>query len=90
MQITATDLTEPTLAQAAAAGTACPVEWRQADAMQLPFDDGMFDIVVCQFGAMFFPQKPAALSDVRRVLRLAGHSCSTYGTASRRTSSPMS
>jgi len=69
VQITATDLNEPMLAQASAART---VEWRQADAMQLPFGDGMFDIVVCQFGAMFFPEKPAAFSEVRRVLRPGG------------------
>jgi ubiquinone/menaquinone biosynthesis C-methylase UbiE len=72
VQITATDLNEPMLAEAAAAGTARTVEWRQADAMQLPFGDGMFDIVVCQFGAMFFPEKPAAFSEVRRVLRPGG------------------
>jgi len=72
VQITATDLNEPMLAQASAAGTARTVEWRQADAMQLPFGDGMFDIVVCQFGAMFFPEKPAAFSEVRRVLRPGG------------------
>ncbi len=73
-QITATDLNEPMLIQAAAAaaGTARPVEWRQADAMQLPFGDGMFDVVACQFGAMFFPQKPAAFAEVRRVLRPGG------------------
>ena len=38
-------------------GTARPVQWRQADAMQLPFDDASFDAVVCQFGVMFFPDK---------------------------------
>lgn len=72
VQIIATDLNEPMLAQAAATGTARAVEWRQADAMQLPFGDGMFDLVVCQFGAMFFPQKSAAFSEVRRVLRRGG------------------
>jgi ubiquinone/menaquinone biosynthesis C-methylase UbiE len=72
VQITATDLNEPMLAQAAATGTARPVEWCQADAMQLPFGDGMFDVVVCQFGAMFFPDKPRAFSEMRRVLRPGG------------------
>src|SRR4051794_8068268 len=33
--------------------------WRQADAMRLPFDDGSFDVVACQFGVMFLPDKPA-------------------------------
>jgi SAM-dependent methyltransferase len=44
------------------------VEWRQADALDLPFADGTFDAVVCQFGAMFFPDKAKAYSEARRVL----------------------
>jgi SAM-dependent methyltransferase len=48
------------------------VEWRQADATQLPFGDGEFDVVVCQFGAMFFPDKPGAFAEARRVLRPGG------------------
>ena len=43
-------------------------DWRTADAMGLPFDDHTFDLVLCQFGVMFFPDKPAALSEARRVL----------------------
>ncbi|MEA2843826.1 MAG: hypothetical protein QOJ69_1497 [Actinomycetota bacterium] len=46
--------------------------WRQADAMDLPLDDAEYDVVVCQFGAMFFPDKPAAFAEARRVLRPAG------------------
>lgn len=72
VQIIASDLNEPMLAQAAATATARPVEWRQADAMQLPFGEGMFDVVVCQFGVMFFPDKPRAFSEIRRVLRPGG------------------
>src|SRR5262245_2383633 len=49
--IVATDLNQAMLDQAAAVGTKRPVEWRQADAMQLPFQDAAFDAVVCQFGA---------------------------------------
>ena len=70
--ILATDLNQAMLDVAAAAGTARPVEWRQADAMELPFGDGEFDIVVCQFGVMFFPDKPKAFAEVRRVLRPGG------------------
>jgi len=70
--IVATDLNEPMLARAAAVGTRRAVEWRQADAMQLPFDSGSFDAVVCQFGAMFFPDKARAYSEARRVLRRGG------------------
>jgi SAM-dependent methyltransferase len=70
--ILATDLNQPMLDQAALAGTARPIEWRQADAMQLPFSDRTFDLVICQFGVMFFPEKPKAFSEVRRVLSPGG------------------
>jgi SAM-dependent methyltransferase len=46
--------------------------WRQADALSLPFGDGQFDLVVCQFGVMFFPDKPAAFREVQRVLAPGG------------------
>ena len=72
VSIVATDLNQPMLDHAAAIGTTRPVEWRQADAMQLPFPDGTFDAVVCQFGVMFFPDKPKAFSEARRVLRPGG------------------
>ncbi len=72
VSIVATDLNQPMLDQASALGTTRPVEWRQADAMQLPFHDGTFDAVVCQFGVMFFPDKTRALSEARRVLRPGG------------------
>lgn len=47
--------------------------WRQADAMQLPFEDGYADLVACQFGVMFFPERPAAYAEVARVLTPGGH-----------------
>ena len=70
--IIATDLQQPMLDQAAAVGTSRPVEWRQADALALPFDKGSFDAVVCQFGVMFFPDKARAFAEARRVLRRGG------------------
>ncbi len=70
--VVATDLNQAMLDLASAVGTRRPVEWRQADAMQLPFEDSAFDIVVCQFGAMFFPEKSKAFSEARRVLRAGG------------------
>lgn len=70
--ILATDLNQPMLDHAAVLGTARPVEWRQADAMQLPLEDESFDAVVCQFGVMFFPDMPKAFSEMRRVLRPSG------------------
>lgn len=70
--IIATDLNQAMLNHASALGTSRPVEWRHADAMELPFPDDTFDAVVCQFGAMFFPAKPRAFSEARRVLRPGG------------------
>jgi len=70
--IVATDLNQAMLDQAAASGTSRPVEWRQADAAELPFPDQSFDAVVCQFGAMFFPDKTRAFAEARRVLPAGG------------------
>jgi SAM-dependent methyltransferase len=70
--VVATDLNQAMLDQASAVGTARAVEWRQADAMQLPFPDATFDAVVCQFGVMFFPDKSRAFSEARRMLRPGG------------------
>jgi len=70
--LVATDLSQAMLDQASAVGTSRPVEWRQADAMRLPFPDGTFDAVVCQFGVMFFPDKSKAFSEARRVLKPGG------------------
>ena len=72
VSIVATDLNQPMLDLASQVGTKRPVEWRQADAMHLPFDDGVFDAVVCQFGVMFFPEKSKAFSEARRVLGSGG------------------
>ena len=48
------------------------IEWRQADALHLPFEDAAFDVVCCQFGAMFFPDRVAGYAEARRVLRPGG------------------
>ena len=72
VSIVATDLNQPMIDHASALGTRRAVEWRQANAMQLPFQNETFDAVVCQFGVMFFPEKSRAYSEVRRVLRSGG------------------
>jgi ubiquinone/menaquinone biosynthesis C-methylase UbiE len=72
VSIVATDLNQAMLDQAIAVGTKRPVEWHQADAMNLPFRDKEFDAVVCQFGVMFFPDKSKAFSEARRVLKPGG------------------
>jgi ubiquinone/menaquinone biosynthesis C-methylase UbiE len=48
------------------------ISWRQADVTNLPFDDDSFDLVLCQFGAMFFPDRVAAYREIRRVVREGG------------------
>jgi len=72
VELVVTDLNQPMLDRAAAVGTQRPVQWKQADATQLPFDDASFDAVACQFGVMFFPDKVRAFSEARRVLRRGG------------------
>jgi len=72
VEIVATDLNQAMLDVAAKTVTGGTVEWRQADAMALPFADASFDAVVCQFGAMFFPDKAKAFAETRRVLRPGG------------------
>ncbi|MFF0274428.1 MULTISPECIES: class I SAM-dependent methyltransferase [unclassified Streptomyces] len=68
--VTATDLNEAMVALGSARVPGAT--WRQADAQRLPFPDGSFDLVVCQFGVMFFPDRVAAYGEVRRVLAPGG------------------
>jgi len=70
--IVATDLNRPMLDHASSQFASDRVTWQQADAQMLPFPDGMFDVVVCQFGVMFFPDKPRAFAEAARVLKPGG------------------
>ncbi|MFO1402775.1 MAG: methyltransferase domain-containing protein [Steroidobacteraceae bacterium] len=68
-----TDLNQPMLDYAASRqGTDERIEWRRADALDLPFAADSFDVVCCQFGAMFFPDRIAGYAEARRVLRPGG------------------
>jgi ubiquinone/menaquinone biosynthesis C-methylase UbiE len=68
-----TDLNQPMLDYAASRqGPDSRIDWRQADALHLPFDDASFDVVCCQFGAMFFPDRVAGYAEARRVLKPGG------------------
>lgn len=51
---------------------AADVDWREARAEALPFEDGRFDAVLSQFGLMFFDDRVAALREMWRVLRPGG------------------
>ena len=68
-----TDLNQPMLDYAASRqGADGRIEWRQADALHLPFEDASFDVVCCQFGSMFFPDRGAGYAEARRVLKPGG------------------
>ena len=72
-RIVATDLNEPMLERAKSRmPDGADTRWQQADALNLPFDIASFDVVACQFGAMFFPDKPKGYSEARRVLKPGG------------------
>lgn len=71
--IVATDINPALVAYAAAKPTLAGVVFQQANAQELPFDDDAFDLVLCQFGVMFFPDKVRAHREARRVLRPDGH-----------------
>jgi len=71
-EIVATDLNAPMLEQAATRIGAENVRFQQADALELPFAHASFDLVVCQFGLMFFPDKVRGNAEARRVLRDGG------------------
>jgi SAM-dependent methyltransferase len=73
-RLSVTDLNDPMIDHAhGQLGEDSRVSWRQADAMELPFDDGEFDTVVCQFGIMFFPDKPRGMREFHRVLATGGN-----------------
>lgn len=71
-EIVASDLNQPMLDQAAQRVRSDNVSFRQADALELPFEDEYFDLVACQFGAMFFPDKRRGHGEACRVLRDGG------------------
>lgn len=71
--LVASDLNQPMLEVAGAnLGATAGVEWRQADATELPFSPETFDAVVCQFGLMFFPDRARAAREAARVLKPGG------------------
>src|SRR5215207_6218516 len=44
------------------------ITWQEASVLAMPFPDATFDVVVCQLGLQFFPDRPQALREMRRVL----------------------
>lgn len=72
VRLIATDLNADMITIAKKIITDENIEWLTADAQSLPFDDNSFDLLVCQFGLMFVPDKAKALSEAFRVLRPGG------------------
>ena len=69
-----TDLNQPMLDYAASRQPPdTRINWRQADALALPFENAAFDLVCCQFGAMFFPDRTSGYREAKRVLKPGGH-----------------
>jgi ubiquinone/menaquinone biosynthesis C-methylase UbiE len=52
--------------------TGAPIEWMEGSAVSLPFADATFDLLLCQLGLQFFPDRPLALREMHRVLRHHG------------------
>jgi ubiquinone/menaquinone biosynthesis C-methylase UbiE len=68
-----TDLNQPMLDYAATRQPVDPrISWRKADALALPFEDATFDLVLCQFGVMFFPDRQSGYREAKRVLKPGG------------------
>jgi len=72
VRLVATDLNEDMLRVGASRASGPSLTWQQADMQQLPFADASADVVVCQFGVMFLPDKQAGYREVRRVLAPTG------------------
>lgn len=68
----ATDLNEDMLAVAKQKIHDARIHWQVVDAQDLPFDNDSFELVVCQFGVMFFPDKRKAFEEALRVLQPGG------------------
>jgi ubiquinone/menaquinone biosynthesis C-methylase UbiE len=72
--VTAVDLNPGMLAVARAlpAPEGAGIEWREGDAVDLDLPDATFDLLLCQQGLQFFPDRAKALRHVNRVLRPGG------------------
>jgi ubiquinone/menaquinone biosynthesis C-methylase UbiE len=71
-RLTGIDLNAGMLAVARSIKTTAPIEWVEGSALDLPFPAKSFDVVLCQLGLQFFPDKPLALREMARVLRRGG------------------
>jgi ubiquinone/menaquinone biosynthesis C-methylase UbiE len=84
-RLTGIDLNSGMLAVARSTSADTPIEWIEGSALDLPFAPESFDAVVCQLGLQFFPDRPLALREMRRVLRPGGRVGLSVYTAIERT-----
>ena len=73
-QVVAVDFNPPMLgvARSLPAPAGAAIRWEEGNAMALPFADGSFDLVLCQHGLQFFPDRALAVCEMRRVLKPGG------------------
>jgi SAM-dependent methyltransferase len=71
-QVTGLDINPGMLKVARSLPAELPICWQEGDALRLPFPDHVFDLVLCQQGAQFFPDRAAGLGQMRRVLKPGG------------------
>ncbi len=69
------------MAQSVPHSGGCEISWRQASALELPFNNAEFDAVVCQQGIQFFPDTSAGLREMARVIKKGGRLAATVWTA---------
>jgi ubiquinone/menaquinone biosynthesis C-methylase UbiE len=73
------------VARSRSGGPGPHIEWREASALDLPFPDDSFDLILCQLGLQFFPDQPRALREMIRVLVPNGRLALSVFTAIERT-----
>ena len=71
-ELTATDINADMLAVAQEKISAPNVCWDTVDMAAIPYEQELFDTVICQFGLMFAPDKPKAVAEIHRVLKKGG------------------
>jgi ubiquinone/menaquinone biosynthesis C-methylase UbiE len=72
-QVTGLDLNTGMLAVARnLPNEGAPISWMEGSALDMPLPSGHFDVVLCQQGLQFFPDRSRALREMRRVLRKGG------------------
>ncbi|YCI06300.1 class I SAM-dependent methyltransferase (plasmid) [Ensifer sp. D2-11] len=73
------------VARAVAQNGGPKIEWHEASVLQMPFSDGTFDVILCQLGLQFFPDRARALAEMFRVLIPGGRLALSVFTAIERT-----